>query len=102
MMVDYWAVRGGKLDLDALYSGSPSGQYWYRGGWNPAALAALAAGVAPTLPGLWASLGGASVAPLWRALYDAAWFVGCGVAAAVYRLLMRRPPAPQAEQAWVA
>ena len=90
MMVDYFVVRRGELNLDALYSSDPAGEYWYAGGWNPAALTALAAGLLPTLPGLYGMLTGTAVAPAWRTLYSAGWFVGCGVAAAAYAALMRR------------
>ncbi len=38
------------------YSAKASGAYYYSGGWNPAALWALAAGVAPTLPGFLANM----------------------------------------------
>jgi len=46
-----------QLDLDALYSSSPADPYFYQGGWNPAALAALLLGALPTLPGLAHALG---------------------------------------------
>lgn len=64
-----------------------------------AALAAVAAGVAPCLPGLLHAVGVlGSLPPAFKAVYDVAYFVGIGVAAAVYLLLMA-PPAPQAAAA---
>jgi len=45
---------------------------------------ALAVGVAPCVPGFLSALGAAHVAPVWTTIYDWAWFIGFGVAAAVY------------------
>jgi NCS1 family nucleobase:cation symporter-1 len=64
-----------------------------KGGWNPAALAAVAAGITPCLPGLLASVGlGPAAPPAFAAVYDAAWFVGVGVASGVYWAAMRAHP----------
>lgn len=51
---------------------------------------ALAAGAAPTLPGLLHTLFGTPVPRIFVHLYSAAWFVGFSVAGAVYVALMRR------------
>ncbi len=88
---DYHLLRHRQLDLDALYSAAPGGPYWYRGGWNLAALAALLAGALPTLPGLLHTLFGLAVPQALVALYtQAAWPTGFFVAGAVYLALMRR------------
>jgi NCS1 family nucleobase:cation symporter-1 len=78
-IADYWLIRKARLSLPDLYSSD--GIY---GRWNPKALAALAAGVAMALVGL--------VVPALRVLYDYAWFVGFGVAFALYWALMRGTP----------
>lgn len=78
-IADYWLVRRARLSLADLYT--LRGRY---GSWNGAALVALAAGVAAALCGL--------VVPAVRVLYDYAWFVGFGVAFALYALLMRGTP----------
>ncbi|KAI8463412.1 MAG: permease for cytosine/purines, uracil, thiamine, allantoin-domain-containing protein [Monoraphidium minutum] len=100
LIADFWAVRARRLDVDGLYCSDAGGPYWYRGGWNPAAVAAVAAGVAPCLPGMAAALGlsAAPAAPAFAAIYDAAWFVGAGVAAATYCLLMRGAAGAAAER----
>jgi NCS1 family nucleobase:cation symporter-1 len=72
-------VRKARLSLPDLYR--RDGIY---GRWNPKALAALAAGVIVALVGL--------VVPPLRVLYDYAWFVGFGVAFAVYAAAMRGTP----------
>jgi NCS1 family nucleobase:cation symporter-1 len=78
MIADYFVVRHSTLKLDDLYI--RGGAYEYSHGINWRAVAALAAGIALALLGL-------AVSPL-RFLYDYAWFVGFGVAGAVYVMLM--------------
>jgi NCS1 family nucleobase:cation symporter-1 len=75
-VADYWIVRRSQLWLPDLYRAD--GIY---GRWNPRALVALATGIVLALIGL--------VVPTLRVLYDYAWFIGFGVALAVYVLLMR-------------
>jgi NCS1 family nucleobase:cation symporter-1 len=82
MIADYFFIRGTRLDTESLYR--RDGPYEYRKGINPRALIALAAGVFVALVGL--------VVPDLRFLYDYAWFVGFGVAALVYVMLMGTAP----------
>jgi NCS1 family nucleobase:cation symporter-1 len=93
LVADYWLLRRTRLDAAALYD--PTGAYAYRSGWNPVALAALVAGMAPSVPGfLHAAIPGGAFtarAPL-LALYPYAWFVGAAVAASVYLGLMTLTP----------
>lgn len=87
VLADYYVLRQQRLDIDDLYSSRRDGQYWYQGGWNPAALLAVAAGALPCLPGLMVALQAlpaSAVPPLLLALYDLAWFFGTAAAAAVY------------------
>jgi NCS1 family nucleobase:cation symporter-1 len=78
-IADYWLIRKASLSLPDLYRAD--GIY---GRWNAKALLALAAGVIVALVGL--------VVPALRVLYDYAWFVGFGVAFALYSALMRGTP----------
>jgi NCS1 family nucleobase:cation symporter-1 len=80
MIADYFLVRDRTLNVDDLYR--RGGEYEYRSGVNPRALAALACGAGVALVGL--------AVPGLRWLYDYAWFVGFGVSAAVYMVSMRR------------
>jgi NCS1 family nucleobase:cation symporter-1 len=97
LIADYFVLRRMRLELPDLYR--RGGAYEYAGGFNPAALAALVLGVAPSVPGFLAQAFPASfpnVGEVWRGLYSYAWFLGFGVAAVVYLLLMagkRRPAA---------
>jgi len=103
LIADYWFIRRGQLDLAGLYK--RKGPYWYWGGWNPAALVALVAGMAPCLPGFVSASGLCKVSPVckgfydavsfgsddmnqvWMRLYDYAWFVSFGVSFVVYVVL---------------
>ncbi len=85
LIVDYYVLRRTRLDVQALFR--EAGEYRYRGGWNPVALAAFVLGVLPNLPGfLHAALPKAfpHVEELFIDIYAYAWFVGLAIAAAVY------------------
>jgi nucleobase:cation symporter-1, NCS1 family len=82
LIADYWVVRRRQLKLADLYL--PQGIYRYAGGWNWRAVVATLAGCALAWGGL--------VVPVLRPLYDYAWFVGFGVAFAIY-VMTSRPPA---------
>ncbi len=87
MIADYFIVRRGHLVVDDLYA--RGGAYEYQGGVNWIAMAALAIGVLPNLPGFIAALSGTTATPLFATLYNWAWFVGFGIAAGVYLLGMK-------------
>jgi NCS1 family nucleobase:cation symporter-1 len=102
MLVDYYFLRGTRLDTAALFS--ERGEYAYRGGWNPAAAIALALGVLPNLPGfLNAAFPQAfsGVPDAFKLIYTYAWFAGLAISALVYVLLMKvtRRSAPAASVA---
>lgn len=78
LIVDYWILRRTELDLRSLYVAD--GAYRYSRGWNPAAVIA-------TLAGATVALAGAFWEPL-RPIYDWSWFVGFGLAGALYWVLM--------------
>ncbi|HEY2805867.1 MAG TPA: NCS1 family nucleobase:cation symporter-1 [Gemmatimonadales bacterium] len=82
MIADYFLVRHRQIDVEALYR--RGGPYEYTRGINWIAMVALVAGVAPCVPGFLAALGAVQVAPVWTTIYSWAWFVGFGLAAAVY------------------
>jgi NCS1 family nucleobase:cation symporter-1 len=92
MIADYFLVRRARLRVDDLYR--RNGIYEYDGGVNWRAVGALATGIAVALLGL-------VVAPL-RFLYDYAWFIGFGVAGAVYVVLMQRAAIPGGAPEWEA
>ena len=55
-----------------------------RGGFNPLALVALAAGIAPCVPGFLGTIDAIKVAPIWISLYHYAWFISFAISAVCY------------------
>ena len=94
MMVDYYLVRRGRVVVDDLFRDDPSGAYYYRRGFNPRALwvfvpTALISIVVALLPSF------ELAAPF-------SWFIGAGLAAIFYWVLMTRSgsrPAPEGTEA---
>jgi NCS1 family nucleobase:cation symporter-1 len=92
LIADYFLVRKTRLDLPALYR--EQGPYWYAGGFNPAALVSLAAGIAPCVPGFFLQVGWvprslmadewAGARAFWSDLYAYAWFLSFAIAFVAY------------------
>jgi NCS1 family nucleobase:cation symporter-1 len=82
MIADYVILRRTRLDTESLYQ--RQGLYEYRNGINPRAVIALLAGATAALIGLWV--------PEFEWLFKLAWFVGFGVSASVYLILMGMAP----------
>jgi len=61
-----------------------NGTYEYTAGFNRVAIAALALGVAPSLPGFVAALRGIPLTTVFGTIYNWAWFVGFLVAGLLY------------------
>ena len=79
MMVDYYLLRKGKLDVAALYQ--ENGEFRFQSGWHLKALVALAVGalfssVLPTFT---------TILPVWWGTYG--WFFGVAIGGGVYYLL---------------
>ncbi len=99
MLADYYLLKGARLRLADLYR--EDGAYAYGGsGFNWRALAAVAAGILPNVPGFLAqATGGALAVPgIWTALYPYAWFVSLLLAGAVHLALTRAFPPPGSAQ----
>jgi NCS1 family nucleobase:cation symporter-1 len=94
LIADYFLLRRTRLDLAGLYR--KEGPYWYNAGFNPRALIALAAGIAPCVPGFLATVAAVEVPAIWVELYHYAWFLSFGVSFAVYAGLMWLMPSPHA------
>jgi NCS1 family nucleobase:cation symporter-1 len=82
LIADYYPLRKTRLDLAGLYR--REGPYWYAAGFNPVALVALAAGIAPCVPGFLAVTKVADFGPFWTDLYNYAWFVSFAISFLVY------------------
>lgn len=81
LIADYYIVRKQRIDVDALYTMSPKGEYWYSGGYNPKAIQALIpSALVPIL---------CVMVPALRGGANYAWFIGMGLGFVVYVLLNR-------------
>jgi NCS1 family nucleobase:cation symporter-1 len=65
------------------------GLYWYAGGYNVIAIVALAAGIAPCVPGFLTAIKVVAAPDIWVELYKYAWFVSFGVAFGIYAVAMK-------------
>ena len=84
LVCDYYLIRRQQVDVDDLFTMSPTGRYWYRNGVNPNAVAATVIGgliaLAPVLmPG-----------DFFGTVANFSWFIGAGVGAGAYYLLASR------------
>jgi NCS1 family nucleobase:cation symporter-1 len=91
LISDYYILRRTTLNPVELYR--TDGEYTYSRGMNPAALIALGAGIAPSVPGFLGTVRAVApslVGPFFMHLYSYAWFVGFFVAGTLYLALMRK------------
>ncbi len=87
LISDYFLVRGTRLDVAQLFRSD--GIYHYTGGVNLRAIVALLLATLPNAPGFLGTVGiWKSVGPFWMTLYNYAWFIGFGIAAIAYYVLM--------------
>jgi nucleobase:cation symporter-1, NCS1 family len=73
MIADYYFIRRCRLVVDDLYR--RGGAYEYTRGFNLVALAALALGILPNVPGFLGALGVLDPGPLFTRIYQWGWFV---------------------------
>src|SRR6195952_1467538 len=69
LIADYFLVKRRQIDVDQLYTLSPTGRYFFRNGYNPVAIGATAVGA--VLAMLLVLMGSSDVAAF-------SWFVGAG------------------------
>ncbi len=82
MIVDYYMIKNGKLDIQQLFSASEDGEYFYDNGWNKKALVAF------VIPAIF------SVATVWVPglgfLSGFSWVIGALLGAVVYFLITKK------------
>jgi NCS1 family nucleobase:cation symporter-1 len=81
LIADYFLVKRRRIDVDQLYTLSPTGRYFFRNGYNPIAIAATAVGA--VLAMLLVLIGSSDVAAF-------SWFVGAGAAFGLHWGMSRR------------
>ena len=81
MIVDYYVVKKGRLDVNQLFSSKKGGKYYYNGGWNTKAFIA------------WIIAGIFSIATVWHpslsALGGYAWIIGAALGAILHYLMSK-------------
>ncbi|MEU3840113.1 NCS1 family nucleobase:cation symporter-1 [Streptomyces sp. NPDC028635] len=82
VMADYWLLRRSRVNVPHLYSEDAGGDYHYRRGYNPRAVAAFlpSAAIAVTV----------ALVPFFHAAAGFSWFIGALLAAAVYTVVSDR------------
>lgn len=85
LIADYYLVRKQRVAVDDLFTMSSGGRYWYRGGYNPAAVIATVIGaLVAVVPVLAKDVTGMYTAAQYS------WFIGCGLGFAAYYPLSTR------------
>ncbi|KAI4378701.1 hypothetical protein MLD38_016144 [Melastoma candidum] len=93
ILADYYLVQKTHLNVNDLYTLSPSGAYHYSGGFNRAAMAALSFGILPVVPGFLQNVGLIRTIPrIYVVVYENAWFFGFFLAGLVYLVLTKLSP----------
>ncbi|KAL4296453.1 hypothetical protein GQ457_12G011060 [Hibiscus cannabinus] len=88
ILADYYLIQRTNLIVQDLYSSSPGGAYYYSGGVNLAAMAALVIAVLPVVPGFLQKVEILySVPDAFVVIYNNAWFFSFFSAGLVYWIL---------------
>jgi nucleobase:cation symporter-1, NCS1 family len=82
IFADYFLLRKQRVLVEQLYSENPDGPHWYRGGWNPKALAAFVPSALICLV--------LALVPVFSAVASYSWFVGVVLGGAIYLGIVRR------------
>ncbi|ONI84711.1 nitrate reductase [Saccharothrix sp. ALI-22-I] len=89
LIAGHYLVAKQKVTVDDLFTMSTSGKYWFRNGYNPAAIGATAVGaVIAVVPVLW------SDGPGMKTVAQYSWFIGMAIGLVLYTVL-----APKAARA---
>ncbi len=96
LVADFYLIKRGEISVDDLFNATASGRYWYRNGFNPKAVMALAPAVAIGLA--------ISFTPSMHPVANFSWFIGVLLGGGCYRYLARhdRVASPDMRYAGVA
>ncbi|WP_066363353.1 NCS1 family nucleobase:cation symporter-1 [Herbidospora mongoliensis] len=88
LIAGYYVISRQFVDVDAMFTMSPSGRYYFSKGYNPNAIyAILSSGIPAILSVIVPKLLGSG---LWIADYS--WFIGCGLGFVAFIFFERRNP----------
>ncbi|WP_369207943.1 NCS1 family nucleobase:cation symporter-1 [Streptomyces sp. PU-14G] len=82
IMADYWLLRKARVNVPDLYTEDAQGEYHYRRGYNPRAVAAFAPSAAAAVV--------VALVPAFHAVAGFSWFIGALLAAGLYALIADR------------
>ncbi|WP_282777573.1 MULTISPECIES: NCS1 family nucleobase:cation symporter-1 [unclassified Nocardia] len=88
LIADYYLVRKQRVIVDDLFTMAKTGTYWYRKGYNPAAVLATAIGAAVAV---FPVLTSGDITGMYTAA-QYSWFIGCALGLVCYHLLATRGP----------
>jgi NCS1 family nucleobase:cation symporter-1 len=100
MICDYYIVRKGYLQIKDLYSGKPSGPYYYTLGFHWRGYTAYIAGILINVVGFAGAVGRDVPAAASR-IYDLNFFAGFLVASGTYWALCTISPVPATSDTWM-
>ncbi|KAK0447304.1 allantoin permease [Armillaria borealis] len=89
MIIDYFLVRKGNLQLAGLFTGSRDGPYYYTWGINWRAIVAFIAGTGIPFPGFVQSFGSVAIGEVAEEMFDFGWLASFGIGAIIYWVLCR-------------
>ncbi|MBT2512506.1 NCS1 family nucleobase:cation symporter-1 [Arthrobacter sp. ISL-30] len=95
LIAGYYLVSRQKVWVDDMYTMDPKGRYWFKNGYNPNAVKAVAisGGVSIAsviLPKLLLDTGATAIDATWIGNYS--WFLGCALGLVIFRNLEKRNP----------
>ena len=80
ILVDYYLIKRGNIEVDGLYTSGPASPYWYQQGINVRAVVsfAIAAAISATF----------ALVPFFAGIAPFSWFIGTIIGGAVYWIVM--------------
>ena len=80
IIVDYYLIKRGKIEVDGLYTDGPASPYWYQQGVNIRAVVsfAIAAAISATF----------ALVPFFAGIAPFSWFIGTIIGGSVYWIVM--------------
>jgi NCS1 family nucleobase:cation symporter-1 len=82
IMADYWLLRKSRVNVPDLYTEDAQGEYHYRHGYNPRAIAAFVPSAAAAVV--------LALVPFFHAVAGFSWFIGAVLAAGLYAVIADR------------
>ncbi|SJL13241.1 uncharacterized protein ARMOST_16680 [Armillaria ostoyae] len=89
VIIDYFLVHKGNLQLAGLFTGLRDGPYYYTWGVNWRAIIAFIAGTGIPFPGFVQSFGSVAIGEVAEEMFDFGWLASFGIGAIIYWVLCR-------------